>query len=76
MLVILSELASSHELCEIFVKLHFSSELKMFREGFAMFVNLFILKKSDFMEKHNVKTKECLLLIEEAIRKKDSAFTL
>jgi len=76
MILVLISLSTQKEISDIFVKLHFSSELKMFREGFAMFVRHFVLKDTNFMAEQNEKTKETLILIEHAIRKKDSSFML
>ena len=40
----MAELLTSQEIVDIFSKLHFSSDLKIFRDGFAMFMQHFILK--------------------------------
>ena len=72
----LSKQCTQRELSEIFVKLHFNHDMRLFREGFSMFMQHFVLKDKSFMDGLDESTRESLTLIELAIRKKDSAFML
>ena len=72
----LSSESTHRELSEIFVKLHFNSEMKLFRDGFAMFMQHFVLKDAVFMDSLESDKRDAMILIETAIRKKDSTFML
>ena len=76
MMTTLAENSTHRELSEIFVKLHFNSEMKLFRDGFSMFMQHFVLKDKAFMAELDERIRDAMILIETAIRKKDSAFML
>ena len=76
MMTTLAENSTHRELSEIFVKLHFNSEMKLFRDGFSMFMQHFVLKDKAYMAELDERIRDAMILIETAIRKKDSAFML